>query len=417
MPRYARVVHLPIDAPELSSRAIASEIVSLIARRRLADGDWLPSTRTLATELGCSRTMVASAYDELIAAGFIEGLAGRGTRINAGATAAATAGLSSRAPAQLQGDSSGVDRGQTSPGTSGATASPIDLRPGYPDTGLIDRKAWARAWRRAASLQPGKHPPWEDADDEFSVALADHLRTSRGVDAHPILPVPGSNTAFRAMAVSSGLTRCYLESPCYADAHAELTRMGLESVFVPVDLDGIRVDLLGDSPGLVYITPAHQYPLGCRLSVTRRAELVAWARATGSIVIEDDYDGEFRYGVAPLPAVRSIPGAEDHVAYVGTASKILAPSLGSAWLIPPRPLHGRVVDYLRVNRLAVPAITRDALTALILSGDLHRHLARAAREYRHRRDTLLNALADHCPDLRVSGIEAGLHVSILLPRD
>lgn len=400
-------MHLPINPCELRSREIAAEIVASIARQHLQDGDWLPSTRTLAGELGCSRTMVATAYDELIAAGFLEGLAGRGTRVTAGAAAAAAAGLSSRTPALSPSD---TPRHQSVP-----AATTVDLRPGYPDTTLIDKKAWTRAWRKAISVQPYNHPPWQHRGEEFSAFLAAHLRASRGVDAEAVLAVPGSNAALRALAVSSGLTRCYMESPCYPDGHAELTRAGLESVFVPVDVDGLRVDMLGTAPGLVYTTPAHQYPLGYRLSVARRAELVAWARRTGSFVIEDDYDGEFRYGVAPLPAVRSIPGASDCVAYVGTASKILTPSLGAAWLIPPRPLHAGVERYLQENRLAVPPITRDALTALMQADHLPRHLARATREYRHRRDILLAALAAHCPNLDVTGIEAGLHVSILLP--
>jgi GntR family transcriptional regulator/MocR family aminotransferase len=191
----------------------------------------------------------------------------------------------------------------------------------------------------------------------------------------------------------------------------------LDLVFVPVDHDGLCVDKLGDQAGIVYTTPAHQYPLGHRLSVNRRAELVAWAKRTGSIVIEDDYDGEFRYGVAPLPAIRSIPGAGDHVAYVGTASKILASSLGAAWLVPPRPLRDAVQTYLRDHRIAVPIMTRIALTELITSGELQRHLARASREYRCRRDILITELETRCPHLEVLGVQAGLHIAIVLPAD
>lgn len=135
------------------------------------------------------------------------------------------------------------------------------------------------------------------------------------------------------------------------------------------------------------------------------------------MVIEDDYDAEFRYGVAPLPAIRSIPGAADNVAYVGTASKVLTPGLGAAWLVPPLPLRAAVAAYVRDRRLALPSMTRDALTALLGSGDLQRHLARAAREYRHRRDVLIAALSARCPDLAVLGIEAGLHLAIPLPHD
>jgi GntR family transcriptional regulator / MocR family aminotransferase len=414
VPRHTRLVHLPLDLAELSSKAIAAQIVALIAADQFGDGQWLPSTRALAQELGCSRTMVAAAYDELVAAGFLEGVPGAGTRTTSGATAAAAAGLSSR-PSDPDGDVTGDAFSATTVVPEHSSA--VDLRPGYPDTGLIDMRAWTRAWRTAASCRPTAISPWNDTSESFRAALSKHLRMSRGIDTDVVFDVPGSTAAFQALAAVSGLTRCYVESPCYPAAHDEFTRAGLQLVPVPVDENGLRVDELGGSAGLVYTTPAHQYPLGYRLSVNRRAELVAWARKTGSIVIEDDYDGEFRYGVAPLPAIRSIPGAEDNVAYIGTASKILTPALGAAWLVPPLPLCDAVATYLRDRRLALSAVTRDALTTLMVTGDLQRHLARAAREYRRRRDIIITALNGHCPDLAVLGIEAGLHLAILLPPD
>lgn len=410
MARHTRVVHLPLETTDLSARAIASQLVALIAAGQVGDGDWLPSTRTFAHELGCSRTMVAAAYDELVAAGFLEGVPGAGTRTTAGATAAAQAGLSSRAP-RLD------DVGVVPTLDTRAPRAGVDLRPGSPDTELIDMRAWTRAWRKAASDRPTALSPWEGADNAFTAAMSHHLRVSRGVDTDTVFDVPGSTAAFEALAAVSGMTRCYLESPCYPSAAHEFARAGLDLIYVPVDHDGLCVDRLGDEPGIVYTTPAHQYPLGHRLSVRRRAELVAWAKRTGSIVIEDDYDGEFRYGVAPLPAIRSIPGAGEHVAYVGTASKILAPSLGAAWLVPPVPLRNAVQTYLRDHRIAVSTITRAALTELIVAGELQRHLARAGREYRCRRDILISELEARCPDLEVLGVQAGLHVAILLPAD
>ncbi len=415
MPRHTRLVHLPLDTSDLSAKTIATQMVTLIADGQLADGDWLPSTRTLADELGCSRTMVAAAYDELVAAGFLEGVPGSGTRTTSGAAAAAAAGLSSRPS-----DHPGTDRKRRASPTNSAApqrGSTMDLRPGYPDTGLIDMRAWTRAWRMAAARTPTTSSPWQDTSELFVTALTDHLRTNRGIDADTVIDVPGSGAAFQAVAAVSGLTRCYLESPCYPAAYEEFVGAGLRPVFVPVDDDGLCVDQLGDNAGLVYCTPAHQYPLGHRLSVNRRAELVAWAKRTGSIIVEDDYDGEFRYGVAPLPAVRSVPGAGERVAYIGTASKILTPGLGAAWLVPPRPLRDAVLAYLRERRLALSVITRDALAELMVAGDLQRHLVRAAREYRHRRDMLIAALGTHCPELSVLGVEAGLHVAILLPRE
>lgn len=416
MPRHTRLVHLPLDTSDLSAKSIATQMVTLIAGGQLADGDWLPSTRALADELRCSRTMVAAAYDELVAAGFLEGVPGSGTRTTSGAAAAAVAGLSSR-PSERHPGTDHKRRVSTANGAAPQHGSTVDLRPGYPDTALIDMRAWTRAWRAAAARIPTTFSPWQDTSEPFVTALTDHLRTNRGIDADTVIDVPGSGAAFQAVAAVSGLTRCYLESPCYPAAYEEFVRVGLRPVFVPVDDDGLCVDRLGDAAGLVYCTPAHQYPLGHRLSVNRRAKLVAWAKRTGSIIVEDDYDGEFRYGVAPLPAVRSVPGAGECVAYIGTASKILTPGLGAAWLVPPRPLRDAVLAYLRERRLALSVITRDALAELMAAGDLQRHLARAAREYRHRRDVLIAALGTHCPELSVLGVEAGLHVAILLPRE
>ncbi|BBX85961.1 aminotransferase-like domain-containing protein [Mycolicibacterium aubagnense] len=410
MARHTRLVHLPLDTADLSARSIASQLVALIAAGQVGDGDWLPSTRALAHDLGASRTMVAAAYDELVAAGFLEGVPGAGTRTTAGATAAARAGLSSRTPR--------LDDTAPAPAAHDArrpTENLVDLRPGSPDTGLIDMRAWTRAWRAAAASRPTAVSPWEGPDDAFTAAMAHHLRINRGVDTHTVFDIPGSTAAVQTLAAVSGLSRCYLESPCYPAAAEEFTRAGLDTTFIPVDQDGLCVDELGDEAGIVYTTPAHQYPLGHRLSVNRRAELVAWAKRTGSIVIEDDYDGEFRYGVAPLPAIRSIPGAGAHVAYVGTASKILASSLGAAWLVPPLPLCDAVQTYLHDHRIAVSTITRIALTELITAGDLQRHLARSGREYRCRRDILITELEARCPNLEVLGVQAGLHVAILLP--
>lgn len=410
MARHTRLVHLPLDSTDLSGRSIASQLVALIAAGQVGDGDWLPSTRALAHDLGTSRTMVAAAYDELVAAGFLEGVPGAGTRTTAGATAAARAGLSSRAP-RLDDQTAVPKRADA----AHQTDSVVDLRPGSPDTGLIDMRAWNRAWRAAAASRPTTLSPWQDTDGAFTAAMSHHLRINRGVDTDTVFDIPGSTAAVQTLAAVSGLTRCYLESPCYPAAAEEFARAGLEPIFIPVDHDGLRVSTLGDEAGIVYTTPAHQYPLGHRLSVNRRAELVAWAKRTGSIVIEDDYDGEFRYGVAPLPAIRSIPGAGAHVAYVGTASKMLAPSLGAAWLVPPLPLRDAVQTYLRDHRIAVSTITRIALTELITAGDLQRHLARAGREYRCRRDILITELEARCPNLEVLGVQAGLHVAILLP--
>ena len=150
------------------------------------------------------------------------------------------------------------------------------------------------------------------------------------------------------------------------------------------------------------------------MSVDRRAQLIEWARRTGSIVVEDDYDGEFRYGVAALPPLRALPGADDAVVYLGSASKILAPSLRAAWMVVPARLRAAVLAARAAQHLAVPAMVDRAIAEFITSGELVRHLARAARAYRDRRTELVAALREACPGLEPLGVDAGLHVCVPL---
>ena len=166
----------------------------------------------------------------------------------------------------------------------------------------------------------------------------------------------------------------------------------------------------------MYLTPAHQFPLGARMCVDRRCEVLDWASATGGLVLEDDYDGEFRYDVSPLPALRSLPGAAEHVVYLGTASKVLSPSLRIAWA-PPERLRDPVEQRLREHGLAVDGVGARALAELVRTGGLSRHLARASRHYAGRREALRSALARHLPELEVVGVDAGLHAVLRLPDD
>jgi GntR family transcriptional regulator/MocR family aminotransferase len=165
----------------------------------------------------------------------------------------------------------------------------------------------------------------------------------------------------------------------------------------------------------VYVTPAHQCPLGARLSAARRAALIGWARRAGALVIEDDYDGEFRYDVRGLPALHSMTGGPDVVAYLGTASKILSPGLRVAWMIAPPDLRVAVRDALALTEETISAPAGDALAHFIAAGHLASHLARAARTYAARRRALIGSLRSVVPLLQVSGVDAGLHLVADLP--
>lgn len=416
MPRVAPPVTLPLvvstgGAP-LRHR-IAEAIVEQIRLGRLRVDDPLPSSRALAAELGVARGGVVEAYDELAASGFVVAVPGSATRVAPGADVAARAHAQSH-PVEPPVPHP-VQRGAPQPAA-------FDLRPGQPDATLISASAWRRAWRRAASTLPAPGGSESSAHPELRSSLVAHLRRTRGIAAVPddLVILPGVAAAARVLAVAARLDGrdVAFEDPGYHRVRRALSTEGAHIRPVPVDSDGLPPNLLVDTDAAVYCTPAHQYPLGARMPVARRAELVATAQAAGMLVIEDDYDGEFRYDVSALPALRGIDGGRECVAYIGTASKILSPTLRLAWLIPPDPLRARVAEAVAECGESANAASALALASFIDNGSLAQHLARAARTYRARRAAFVDALrlrlAD-IEDVEVIGIEAGLHVVLRLP--
>ena len=410
---------------------LADAIIDRIAEGALADGDRLPSTRALAEQTGLSRGTVVRAFDELSAAGFVESVHGSGTRVCAGAGLAARAGARTRGQGAQDGPRG--EAGRT--GRAGAPSVPVpeprrgrsprDLRPGIPDVALVDERSWRSAVRHAAAQGLAGVNPWEEPSPSLRAALAEHLRRHRGIAAGDPVLFDSSRSAIAALCAAfvavqrgrhyTGPVRFHMEDPGYRGALLMAREQGLDVRFHPVEPGGLDAARLGSDPAIVFTTPAHQFPLGHRMSVDRRVALVEWAGQTGSLVIEDDYDGEFRYGVAPLPALATLPAAADHVAYVGTSSKSVAPDLRVAWCLPPAQLRREVERWLVVHRRGPSSLPADALAAFISSGGMDRHLARAARVYSDRRGRLVAALGRECPDLQVTGVEAGLHLCVVLP--
>ncbi|MGL4742848.1 MAG: PLP-dependent aminotransferase family protein [Dermatophilaceae bacterium] len=415
MPRTARPVDLALDVPPGPAplrHRLADAVVSELRAGRLRPGDALPSTRSLAAALGLSRGPVVAAYDELAAAGFVTSRAGAGVIVAPGADDAARAGAATHVAPCV-----GV-----SPGTSPDRPAPRwDLRPGRPDTTLVDAAAWRRAWRAAASVTPGNDAGAGPPHTRLRQVLAEHLRRARGVVVDPddLLVVPGLGGSLHAVPAALGWVgeAVALEDPGYAEAWTAFTTSGVRCVPVPVDDDGLDPALLPDDAVATYVTPSHQYPLGARMPVTRRVALLERARRTGMVVVEDDYDGEFRYDVSPLPALRSLTGAADHVVYVGTASKLVAPSLRVAWIVPPARLREPLRVAFETHGLVVNEATGLALAEFASSGALATHHARVARTYAARRAALVAAVARHLPGAPLSGVEAGLHVVLRLADD
>jgi GntR family transcriptional regulator / MocR family aminotransferase len=414
MPRAS--VELPLAADRAAGEALTSQIVAQLREAlvdgRLATGERLPSTRALAELLGVSRTVVTGAYAQLFAEGWLEGRHGSGTYVAGGEDGPAAADPGAAAPR-----GTGRPRAERDIGTGmwgwlpplGMT-SLIELRPGIAWAEGIDRAAWRRAWRGAGAQPPvGAADPQGDGD--LRAALTGYLRRSRGVrcSADQILVTRGvaGSLSLLATALLRPGDLAGVEEPGYPTARAVFAAYGARPVPCPVDEGGLIVDALPEGLRFVYTTPAHQYPLGGRLTVSRRKALISWARATGALIVEDDYDGEFRYDVAPLPALFGLD--PDVVVYLGTTTKTLTPALRVGWLVARAGLAARLAGTAAGLGEWTSGPAQRAMLTLIASGDLERHIRRMRHEYARRRAAMAAAFAGGGAG-RLSGDEAGMHM-------
>ncbi|MEV4620350.1 PLP-dependent aminotransferase family protein [Asanoa sp. NPDC049573] len=378
---------LHLDLPAGGRRAgIERALRAAVRSGRLAPGSRLPATRTLAASLGVARGTVAAAYDQLVAEGYLTARTGSGTTV---------ARVPPAAPA---------------PAASSAVPVPrFDLRPGSPDVHAFPTAAWLRAMRRALARTPAAAYDYGDprGRPELRAALAEYLGRARGVLAHPDRIVVTSGYV-QALALLAGLHRVVaMEDPGLAFHRSVALRAGARVVPLAVDAQGARTDLLPSTVDAVVLTPAHQFPTGVTLAPERRRAVAAWAR--DALVVEDDYDGEFRYDRQPVGAVQGM--APDHVAYVGTAAKTLGPGLRLGWVVLPERLVEPVVEAKRHIDVHTEVIGQLTLAEMITSHAYDRHVRAARARYRSRRDLLLARLRD----APVDGIAAGLHALVSLP--
>jgi GntR family transcriptional regulator/MocR family aminotransferase len=403
-----RTLELPLaadrDDPEPLTSQLAGQLRDAMADGRLATGERLPSTRTLAGLLEVSRTVVTAAYAQLFAEGWVEGRHGSGTFVADGAPGR-PAKPGQPEPVLPPGTGRGTRDGL--PELDGT--SMIDLRPGIAWTAGIDRAAWRRAWRSAGTGITGDLPDPRGRAD-LRTALTGYLRRSRGVHCSV-----GQLVVTRGVAGSLGLLASLLrpgdqvgvEEPGYPAARAVFAAHGLRVVPCPVDSGGLRVDALPSGLRLVYATPAHQYPLGARLSVPRRRALTAWARDTGALIVEDDYDGEFRYDVAPLPALFGMD--PEVVVYLGTTTKILTPAMRVGWLAASPGLAARLAAAASTLGDWASGPAEGALLSMITTGALERHIRRMRHDYARRRAAMTAAFHGGGAG-RLLGDEAGMHM-------
>ena len=401
-------VELPLTADRADQGSLTSQLVDqlrgALVDGHLATGERLPATRALADLLGVSRTVVTGAYAQLFAEGWIEGRHGSGTYVADGAQSGpAVPGVPPLAGRD------GAD-GALGRRPSLGTGTLIELRPGIAWTEGIDPAAWRRAWR-SAGAQPPARASDPQGNDDLRGALVGYLRRSRGVrcGADQLVVtrgVAGSLGLIAAALLRPG-DRVGVEEPGYPAARAVFAAHGVRVVPCPVDEGGLVVDALPDDLRLVYLTPAHQYPLGGRLSVPRRQALISWARVTGALLVEDDYDGEFRYDVSPLPALFGLD--PEVVVYLGTTTKILTPALRVGWLVARPDLAARLADTGASLGEWAAGPAQRALFTLIITGDLERHIRRMRHGYARRRAAMAAVLGGGDAGL-LSGDEAGMHM-------
>jgi GntR family transcriptional regulator/MocR family aminotransferase len=375
--RLDRTARLPL------ALQLADQARRAIRTAALAPGARLPSSRALAAELGVARGVVEQAYDQLAAEGWVESRRGAGTFVARAIrhTPARSSGALRRDPAVEQ------------------RPPVLRLDSGSPWVDRRHHQGWTRAWRAVAADQPPMHYPDPAGLPGLREAVASHVSAHRGVVCTPDQVMITSGTAHALSLVLNELTpgAVAVEDPGYRAAVATALQQGWEVVDIPVDEEGLDVDALVRSPRsdikAVYVTPAHQHPLGSVLSATRRTALIAESRRRDALVVEDDYDSEFRYDVAPLPALAQL-GLDD-VVYVGTASKTITPGLRIGWLITSA---ARVLDIAerRTARHDHPSWpVQRALQAMLEEGHVSRLVRSARRVYADRSRLVRERLSPH----------------------
>jgi GntR family transcriptional regulator/MocR family aminotransferase len=393
-------IHLVLDRASPLRAQLERELREAIRSGRLRAGAKLPPTRMLADELDVSRGVVVEAYSQLVAEGYLVARSGDGTRI--------ADGLAQQPPAAR---------------ASSAAARRIryDLRSGVPDLSFFPRREWHSATTAVlrelpdAALAYGSRRGLRD----LRIALSEYLGRVRAVVADParVFIVAG---AAHGMGIlwqtlrQRGAARIAVEDPAWRAIPETIAQAGLEAVPVPVDELGLDVrELEKAEVDAVVLSPAHQYPTGTVLAPARRAELIAWARRHGTLIVEDDYDAEYRYDREPIASLQGL--APDCVAYVGTASKTLAPGLRLAWVLVPSHLVGEMAAQHGITRAMPNVLVQATYATMLARGDIDRHLRRTRRRYQIRRNALVDALTRRLPAISVGGASAGLHLIGWLP--
>jgi GntR family transcriptional regulator/MocR family aminotransferase len=366
---------------------------------RLAPGTRLPSTRALCAQLGVSRGVAVDAYAQLAAEGYLC------TRRGAGTTVASAVAPQRPSPASA----------------AQAPAIRHDMSPFRPALAGFPRTAWSAALTRVLRSVSDERLGYPDPAGvpELRVTLAAYLGRVRGVRADPeqVMVTSGLRQGIDLLwsaLVAQGARWVAVEDPGWRGIRETASAAGLQLLSLEVDQDGLVLERLhGEDVDAVALAPAHQYPTGAVLSPARRAVLLAWAQDRDGLIVEDDYDAEYRYDRQPIGSLQGL--APEHVVYGGSTSKTLAPAVRLGWMVLPERLV-RPIAAIQRRRGGMPApLQQLALADLIERGELDRHLRRQRRRYKRQREELLSALATELPDVTVHGAAAGLYVVLHLP--
>lgn len=400
-------IHIDRSSAEPVGRQVTVQLRQAMADGMLRAGDPLPSTRLLARRLGVARSTVVACYLELEGEGWVTSSHGAGTYV-ADAIPAGSA-PSARAPA---------DRDAIAEPLPAVTADgALELRPGDLDPRLVSTAEWRRSWQGTV---PAGVPAPPAGTAELRADLAGYLASSRGLRCRPeeIIVCAGTQEALLVLALGLRWARraVAVEDPGYPPVRRLLTALG--SAVVPLDVSEAghapaRLAALDPAPAAVYLTPSHQYPLGHRMTTQDRDTVLDWSDATGAVLIEDDYDSEFRFDVAPVPSMAGMR-PDSRVAYLGTMSKVLDPGLRVAYARVPPVLLPAALEARETVGTTVPTPVQQAVSRFIRSGELSRHIARMRRVYAERRRVLRGVLADVPGIVRIGGLEAGLHALVEL---
>jgi GntR family transcriptional regulator/MocR family aminotransferase len=403
-------IHIAVEGHHDLSGQIYRQLRAGIVEGRLAGGTRLPSTRDLATQLGVSRKTTLDVFERLLSEGYLSARAGSGTFVADGlerlpaersAQARAADALRERAAAKARAAARAQPLWEQMPDSlplpRPSVSSPLDFVGGATDKTLFPFDVWRRCVNHALRDQARSPGTYRDTagDQQLRLAISRYLAFNRAVASNweDVIVTQGAQHALDLMAritLRPGEIVA-VEDPGYPPAHACFSVTGARVVPVPVDHDGLIVGKLPDKARLVYVTPSHQFPLGMPMSLERRVELLEWAQKRGAVIIEDDYDCEYRFEGRPMEPLKSL----DHaglVAYVGTFSKTIFPELRVGYVVPPASLHAPLLKARQIADCHGCTLTQTALASFMLNGDFARHLRRMHKAYAARRAMLLDHL-------------------------